>query len=147
MSLRDTLQSSPVTGIVVVGAILLLAVIILARSGPETATYTSWYYDLESQQQVKGGAKPPSATALPARVFGCGGCDGELFVGYLEMSNPDPPPPSPDRPMDPSVHTLIAAVPEPGAQPQWHVGGTAEARAIVEAPAARCEQRYRECLP
>lgn len=147
MRLRDTVRSWPPLGIAIVAVLLLVAVVVFMRSCYTEPAYTSWYYDLESGQTMKGGTRSPTSTAVPARVFACGECDGTAFVGYLEKSNPNPPTPSVHRPVDSAAYTLVATVPDRGTQPQWHVGTTREARTVLAAPTQRCGDVYRECLP
>lgn len=147
MSGITRLRLTPKVGSAVAAVLLLLAMTLYLSSGPEAPTVVAWYYDLETGEHLKGGTRPPVAHTVMARVFSCGDCGGELFVGYLEMSNPNPAPPSLDQPDDSSRNTLISAVPSPGNEPRWIPGNMPAARAIVETPLRRCGQSYRECLP
>lgn len=147
MSIRDTLRNSPVVGIAVAVVLIIVALTILMRSGPDAQQVGQWYYDLSAGELVTGGAEPPSPSAVSARVFGCNQCGDDAFVGYLEKPNPDPPPVPEGQPNNPMRNVLVAAVPEVDAEVAWIVGSEPAARNITSYPAQKCGQRFRECLP
>lgn len=155
MGIRDTLKKSPAIGIVVASLLIALAAIRFAGGGSGESQGMIWYYDLQTAQRV---AALPTADGSPvtlpsgnrgvvARVFSCGQCDDELFVGYIEERNPNPPPRDPELPLNRAAELYVARPHDAGAKPVWHRGDSPEGNEIMAVPQQRCGNHFRECLP
>lgn len=156
MTIRDVLTRTPAVGIAIVVALLLAAVILLASGGgQETAQETIWYFDLTTAEKVPA---PPTLDGAPvklptknigvvARVFTCGTCATDTFIGHIEKPNPNPPPHDPNKPFSNTANLLVAKVPADGGDPSWHAASSPEGAAVLALPQERCGQTYRECFP
>ena len=104
----DAIRSHPSAGIAIAGlGFGLAAAILLFAFGPLGADPPpapeppeSWYYDLNTGELFRAHSRIPPIEApsgdggpgmppgVSARIFGCGDCDGSLFLGYLVAYTP-----------------------------------------------------------
>ncbi len=155
MNFREKLKKSPAVGIVVAGGLMILTVIMIVVSRSSDAAGDIWYYDLKTAQRI---AAPPTqngepvtlpsgGTGVVAYVFSCGPCNGESFVGYLEMPDPNPAPRDPEQPFNLAAEKFVAAPPKIAVKPVWHRGDSSQGAEIMAEPRRRCGETYRGCLP
>lgn len=147
MGIREKLKETPALGIGVAVVLVGLAIFLSTRPKESAAYGGQWYYNLEAggtevvkTEETPGPRTLPSGKAgVPARVFGCSGCEGETFVGYLEKYT--------SREDGPGVSQSIAAVPKLGEEPQWVNPNSAAGQQIVQMPDRRCGKPARQCQP
>lgn len=155
MTLREMLKTRAAKG----GAVILVLLAVWAALRlwvPRPAPFAGlWYYDLTTgERMVLDVPSAQSPTVLPsgnqavlARVFACGACGPDAFIGYLELFIPAPPPPAGKAPATAQMQRMVAAVPESGDEPGWFPADTPRGNAIIDSPRTRCGEVYRECIP
>jgi hypothetical protein len=167
MSLSDIVEGNKQVVLIIAVIVLLGAGLMMVRGkGEAGATAARWYYDLDTGELVAHATFERSPVTLPdghsavlAHVYGCGDCEGETFLVYVERTDP-----SVDIPeirtgkdggdTDPgkvvvalTAAAQIAVDPKTtGGEPQWL---PASQRAAMSGLANKCGkgQRPRECLP
>ncbi len=147
--------------LVIAGLVMVIQLVAGGKKPCMTMEY--WYYDLQSGELVAHdtGDRPP--VTLPsgnqgalAHVYGCGGCTGETFLGYIEQYEEDI-----DRSTDPTVSPVDTTVgrivsidpAENDGEPYWVDFNGNDGAQVLNYPRQRCTEqkgrasRARECLP
>ncbi len=161
MSLSDVIsQNKTALGIIALAIIVIVGMQLLGGKGESATSGGLWYYDLDTAELVPHTASEPSPVTLPsghaavlAHVFGCDGCGGNTFLGYLERLDPAAKAQRVAQvdagPMDLRRGQQVAVDPKfTGGKLDW-VGVDSPDASAVMAASNQCEsgQRVKECLP
>jgi len=91
--------------------------------------------------------------AVRAHVYGCGNCDGETFLSYVERFSPDAPAiptEKPEGPIDIDAGREFAPKPKSASDKlDWVPHDSSTGLQIINMASKQCDitQRAKECLP
>lgn len=126
-----------------------------SRKGPAPR----WYYDVQTGEQVpfSSSLRPPVTLenghqAVRAHVYGCGNCDGDTFISYVERFAPDAPPmptEKPEGPIDIDAGKELALSPQSaGGKLDWVPHNSQAAQQILGSARNKCgNTKPKLCMP
>lgn len=164
MGLRDIIEANKLAIGIIVLVLLLVIGSQMIGSKSKAASAPRWYYDLDTNELVPHATFETAPITLPnghsavlAHVYGCGNCDGDTFIAFIERFDPSAPNrPNPNAKVesnpnaaDSSQGRQIAADPKTtGGKPLWIAHDSPQA-ATIGGGASPCSQgqRSRQCRP
>lgn len=125
--------------------------------GKKVGAYQRYYYDLDEGAIIEYSSMDPPPvtldnghTAVVAHMYGCGGCTGERFLGFLDRYDPAISQKQRMESDRPSWGAQIALDPAlTDGQVEWYDRDSRDGMDILGMPRQKCQGRQyaRECFP